>query len=418
MDGKSLLILTDHQAAVASVDIEAIFSQWRNEGGEAETRTLEEAMGEEPAFDRIGLIWCILSQRDAPDVWRLIGQAQEHRTPMLLTRPGDDRPAGAEFQHGVVLAPASTPTDALLVMLRTMWTQAAVLSEIGSELRLMQAHQNGLCQQVTKFDEELRFAAQLQREFLPSKLPSVHGLECRALWRPAAYVSGDLYDVIRLDEDHVGVFLADAVGHGVPAALLTVFIRRSLPTKEIFDGGYRIVPPAEALEHLNHEMVESQSDGKARIATAVYAVINCATRHVQLARAGHPQPLLLRQNGDSDWLEPDGGLLGVFDEGDFETLEFQMDEGDRLLLYTDGFELAFPEKIDAGRPKANSKYEDVFHDVVHGSLDSVLPNLASRVDQHAGSLHQSDDLTALLVHAAPTSEPAENSVATTTTWTE
>ena len=79
---------------------------------------------------------------------------------------------------------------------------------------------------MTRLDEELRLAAKLQQDFLPKQLPQVGPIHFHSLFRPAGYVSGDLYDVMRLDEKRVGFFPVDAVGHGMPAALLTMFIKR------------------------------------------------------------------------------------------------------------------------------------------------------------------------------------------------
>src|SRR5947207_11229487 len=94
-----------------------------------------------------------------------------------------------------------------------------------------------------RLDEELRLAARVQQDFLPKSLPSVGDVRFQYLFRPAGHVSGDLYDVMRLDETHVGFYMADAVGHGMPAALLTMFLKQALTTKEIFPGGYRLLPP-------------------------------------------------------------------------------------------------------------------------------------------------------------------------------
>ena len=71
------------------------------------------------------------------------------------------------------------------------------------------------------------------------------------LFRPAGYVSGDLYDVQRLDEDHVGFYVADAVGHGVPAAMMTVLIKHGMPMEQVSGNGYRSRPPEEALRPRN-----------------------------------------------------------------------------------------------------------------------------------------------------------------------
>ena len=65
--------------------------------------------------------------------------------------------------------------------------------------------------QITQIDEEMRLAARLQVDFLPRTLPEVDGVAFNVFFRPASYVSGDIYDVTRLDEDHIGFFVADAL---------------------------------------------------------------------------------------------------------------------------------------------------------------------------------------------------------------
>ena len=100
----------------------------------------------------------------------------------------------------------------------------------------------------------------------------------------------------RLDEHHVGFFLADAMGHGVPAALMTLYLTGSLPRKEIVGSGYRIVSPAEALTRLNNGLQECMA-GPARFATAICGTVNVRTGMITMACAGHPPPLRIGPNG-------------------------------------------------------------------------------------------------------------------------
>ena len=107
---------------------------------------------------------------------------------------------------------------------------------------------------MNRLDEELRLAARLQRDFLPKSLPQLGDVRFHTLFRPAGYVSGDIYDVMRLDEQHVAFYIADAVGHGMPAALLTMFLKHALATKEIYGGGYRLLKPSESMARLNEAL--------------------------------------------------------------------------------------------------------------------------------------------------------------------
>ena len=210
--------------------------------------------------------------------------------------------------------------------------------------------------------------------------------------------------MIQLDEHHVGFFIADVVGHGVPAALMTMYIKRCLHTKTIdatMPNGYRITPPDEALSMLNHDMIQQQAVGKIRFATACYGVLDCTDPRTRLRpRAGHPYPLILHADGTTRRLEPDGGMLGIFPEEKFELLRTRLHPGDRLRMLSDGVEMAVPKLEDTPtgqRHLANQHYAEEFKQLAHGTLDEALERLVGRLDCQAGSLNQRDDLTVVCV---------------------
>src|SRR5439155_22239590 len=103
---------------------------------------------------------------------------------------------------------------------------------------------------------------------LHKSLPQDGSVHFHTLFRPAGYVRGDLYDVMRLDETHIGFYMADAVGHGMPAALLTMFIKNALVTKEITAGSYRLLDPGQTIAKLNEALV-GQNLSYATFATAI-----------------------------------------------------------------------------------------------------------------------------------------------------
>src|SRR5215213_6437920 len=211
------------------------------------------------------------------------------------------------------------PNQSVSAVLRHMESVAREMDALRAELSLLRRRDETLNFHLHRLDEELRLAARLQQDFLPKELPEIGNVRFHTLFRPAGYVSGDLYDVMRLDEKRVGFYMADAVGHGVPAALLTMFIKQALITKEITPGGYRLLPPAESLARLNQTLVD-QNLAHATFATALYGVIDAETLQVTVARAGHPAPMVLRGDGKTiEPLQPDGGLLGVFPNEVYDT---------------------------------------------------------------------------------------------------
>jgi serine phosphatase RsbU (regulator of sigma subunit) len=250
--------------------------------------------------------------------------------------------------------------------------------------------------------DELQLAASVQQQMLPDAMPEAEGLDFGVLFKPVGYVSGDIYDVRRLDSDRIGFFLADAVGHGVPAALLTMVLRRGLQmTSQTEAGETVIVPPCDALSRLNATLLRG-SGGSSRFATAVYGVVRTDTLEVVVASAGHPPPLRVLPSGEVRGVETDGCLLGVFPDATFTQSTFTLEEGETLLLYSDGFETAFPAdeaRRAGGAASASKLHLERFARRLgeRGELDlgESMRLLARDVDEQTGSLHQQDDLTAL-----------------------
>ena len=276
---------------------------------------------------------------------------------------------------------------------------AAFAERLLSQVDAMQAELDNLREQadarryhLEQVEKELRLAARLQRDFLPKRLPDAGRVRFGRLYRPAGHVSGDLYDLRRLDERHAGLYLADAIGHGMPAALLAMFMHVALRTKEIdatSPRGYRLLPPAEAVRRLNATLCE-QGLENATFATAAYATIDYETGRVELARAGHPLPMLLRADGTSEEIGGDGALLGVLPDEVFEPVTVDLSPGDKLVLFTDGVETAFVE------PGAAPDL-DAWRRAVHDRRDLPAAEMLADLDRATGGRAAEDDVTVLTV---------------------
>ncbi|MBN1554489.1 MAG: SpoIIE family protein phosphatase [Phycisphaerae bacterium] len=185
--------------------------------------------------------------------------------------------------------------------------------------------------------EEMQIAQQLQQDFLPRSLPRVGPVHFGVRYMAAGFVSGDIYDVTRLDETHVGFYVADAVGHGMPAALMTMFIKKALQTKRISGNTYEIIPPNEALAQLNADL-HRQKLSMCEFCTVVYGVIDTESLVCTVSRAGHPPPIWMHADGSHETVNMLGSLLGIIEQAQFECRTLQLAPGDRLLVYSDGAE--------------------------------------------------------------------------------
>lgn len=291
---------------------------------------------------------------------------------------------------------AMTSPDPLLASILPINGQLEALQEqikaLHDEINLLRRRDETLNFYMSRVDEEMRLAARLQQDFLPKSLPQVGAVRFHTLFRPAGYVSGDLYDVMRLDEKHVGFYMADAVGHGMPAALLTMFIKNALVTKEITAGGYRLLEPGQTMARLNESLI-GQNLSYATFATAIYGTINTETLELKLAKAGHPCPMILTPSGGLEAIACEGSLLGIFPEETFGTHTHQLRRGDRLFVFSDGVEVAFSQSDVPD----TVRWQHELHARRQLDTQRLLEDFISHVDAENGSLQPKDDLTMIVV---------------------
>jgi len=296
---------------------------------------------------------------------------------------------GADF---VARADATTTLPAFL---RGLLANSAGLRESRRELALLSRVVDSMRTELEVRDEELQMAALVQKDFLPLPIEPLLGMRVTTLYRPLGQVSGDVYHVEQLDDHRIAIFLADAVGHGIPAALLGMAVCRSLEFSERVGGQLKLLGPGETLARANRRLHEHQR-ATTRFATAIAGVLDCATRRLRIAVAGHPPAILLRPGEGPQTIEAEGSLLGVFPDERYDEVEIELRPNDRLLFYSDGFEQAFAEQGTAHHVEEFGRLAGVL------DPEQLVEQVAARLDAHHGSLHQADDLTLLCVSVEQT----------------
>ena len=188
-------------------------------------------------------------------------------------------------------------------------------------------HMQGLL--LMRSREQIAMAESLQRSVVLDRAPEFPGVEVAARYLPASsyQLGGDWWDAFELSDGRIAFAVGDVAGHGVSAASAMTQLRTALRAY-LFEGH----GPDECLDRLDRLM-----DGllDQRVATAVVAVLEPATRRVRLASAGHPQPLLVRGSTASEVGVTSRPLLGV-GWGTSTASELVLEPGDTLLVYTDG----------------------------------------------------------------------------------
>ncbi|MBW8001264.1 MAG: serine/threonine-protein phosphatase [Planctomycetes bacterium] len=238
--------------------------------------------------------------------------------------------------------------------------------------------------------EQLRMAGLVQRDFLPKHLPKCEGLRWATTFLPAEWVSGDIYDIARIDEQHIGFYVADVVGHGVPAALLTIFLKQALVMRETTGNSYHLFSPAEVMKNLNLRMTAQKLSGH-QFVTCCYCLLNTETLELTYSRAGHPYPILIRGQEPPKQLEIQGSLLGIFEQTEYIQQTIQLQKGDKLFLYSDGAEPV----IGAFDEQTGFNFTDEFCEIKNHPVDKMMTMFNSLIKDQEAKLHPKDDITAV-----------------------
>jgi phosphoserine phosphatase RsbU/P len=254
----------------------------------------------------------------------------------------------------------------------------------------LRATSKQLALQLLAINNELEMAREIQLAILPSETPKIRGLDIAARYLSMSSVAGDFYDFIIVDEQHVGILVADVSGHGLPAALIASMLQVSLAAQFAHAS-----EPGRVLGGLNHALCGKFAR---HFVTAAYVFVDMEKNCMSYAAAGHP-PLLLRHGstGSTSEVSQNGLLLGHFPKEIYSSVQIPVEPGDKAILYTDGVletsDLS-EEMLGVDRFK---RFLENSGDVGAGQLaDSLLDEL-SRWSGHPTGERQQDDITLLVI---------------------
>ena len=278
-------------------------------------------------------------------------------------------------------------TSADLSLLQAMADQASV-----------PVHYTGLkaaLEQKRQIDRDMQAAQQIQASLLPQQLPQIAGARLAAYNLPALNVGGDYYDFIQIDDEHLGIVIADVAGKGIGGAMMMAVCQGVLRARAAQEQS-----PARMLSELNR--VLSANLAEDMFITMLYMILNTRTRELKFARAGHERPLLKRaNNGAPEALDAAGIAIGLADAEIFDNaikdISVQLASGDVVVLYTDGITEALNEKNEEW---GTARLLQTIETESSGGVDSLTKTIRSRIAQHVGAQQQYDDITliALEVH--------------------
>ncbi len=236
---------------------------------------------------------------------------------------------------------------------------------------------------------ELDMASKIQGSQLPNLFPPFPDRKEFSLYAsmtPAKEVGGDFYDFFMIDEDHIGLVMADVSGKGVPAALL-MMVSRVLIKSSLQNGKN----PGETLESVNNQLCES-NDAEFFV-TVWAAVLEISTGKGIAANAGHEHPALRRAGGSYELQVYRHSMpVGVMKDLKFRQHEFRMNPGDSLFVYTDGVAEATNGKKEL---YGTDRMLSALNNDPEAQPEQVLAAVTQDINRFVDGAEQFDDITML-----------------------
>lgn len=235
-------------------------------------------------------------------------------------------------------------------------------------------------------ESDLKTAQLIQQALLPESGPQTGYLKSSYRYLPLEAVGGDYFNFIEMREGGVGVFIADVVGHGIPAALFLSLLKSS--TNKIWRK--YALKPREFMSRLNHDLVEVMSS---YFITALYGYFSEEEKgHTSFtfSNGGHPPPIIYRhRSGAYEAVHLRGPLVGAFDDRIFHETTIHLEKGDRLFIYTDGL----PETVNREKEIIGFDTLPAFFQKNHGdTLDATLNAVLSSTEEFRDPDEEQDDL--------------------------
>ncbi len=244
-----------------------------------------------------------------------------------------------------------------------------------------------------RLDQELQIAQAVQRTFLPSRVEHLPGLDIAGTCEPAQETGGDYYDMISLGKNRMAIAIGDVSGKGIQAAFYMTFVKGVLHSLSAL-----ILSPLELLNQLNRLFCENATRGT--FVSMIYGILESDKRTFTFVRAGHNPMLVIRNNGDAEWLQSKGVGIGVAKGNMFhkvtEEKELTLKEGDVAVLYTDGI----TEMMNISNQfYGEERLEKLVKGVRKGASGNILDIITSDVKEFKGVAKQHDDMTLVVIKA-------------------
>ena len=264
-------------------------------------------------------------------------------------------------------------------------------------------------------DNQLEKGRQIQKDFLPFRLPALQQWEIKAFFHPAWQVAGDFYDVFTLPSGHIGLVMADVCDKGVGSALFMALFRSlirlfsgqaqlsrmAIDTEKQVVGGEALASPARQSDHLyalrtialTNDYIAQEHARMCMFATVFFGVLDPRIGTLYYINAGHEPVYLIGSNGIKATFSTTGPAVGLAPKMTFHYELVQMDPGDILFAYTDGVtEARSPE----GELFSKGRLTKLIS-IPSTSVAELIRQVQEALFNHIGIAAQDDDITLLAI---------------------
>jgi sigma-B regulation protein RsbU (phosphoserine phosphatase) len=327
--------------------------------------------------------------RDRPEEWFTDAGAEEKavlreiNAELLLPMSGRAHLLGL-----IALGPKKseepyTPTD--LRTLQSVAAQTGLTLEVVELVRTLASE----AAQRERMDREIEIAREVQQRLFPQHIPEITGVSLAGMCRPASGVGGDYYDLIEMEDGHLGFAIGDVSGKGISAALIMASLRASLRGLILDDPG----DLGTMMQKVNRLVYESSSSS--RYATFFFAILDPQTRQFHYVNAGHNPPVLVKEvSGELRRLEACGPVVGLLPLAGYETGSLILEPGDLLIAYTDGISEAMTAQDEEW---GETRMLEAVSRGPTASAPEILESVFRAADEFTAGAEQHDDMTLLVM---------------------
>jgi sigma-B regulation protein RsbU (phosphoserine phosphatase) len=242
-----------------------------------------------------------------------------------------------------------------------------------------------------RMESELKVAHSIQMSILQKifpPFPDRKEFDVYATIEPAREVGGDFYDFFQIDNEHLCFVIADVSGKGIPAALFMAVTKTLIKSKATVG-----LTPDRIIAMVNKELCVGNNENM--FVTIFCGILHTVTGEVLYTNGGHNPPLIMKKDGDIEWLDGEGSLMvGIIDDASYITEKLLLEPGDCLFLYTDGVTEAMNDKNELF---SDSRLKDELHKLHGKPIQEIIGGVQQEIHHFAEGVPQSDDITMMII---------------------